>query len=293
MSFQAMSWALAQRCGAPGPKLVLLCLANYADEHGICWPSDTLLADEVEVSSRSVVKYRQTLRDRGLITWDQRRRADGSLSSNRYRLIMTRTPPEDPSGGGTEEPSGGGTEGSAPGTEGSAPGDEGSAPGDEGSAQQEEPVIDPAIEPRGGDSVSNPTSARDQDPPPDAHSAPTAPPGSHVEGTPPSPDPTADLPDIPPARCPDHIDTPGDVPPCRACADARRAHDAAVAAHERARAARTALIDRDRHTELQRQMLAAERTAYRPTKGHLRRLRRQHRADAGPQALADMEHADV
>jgi hypothetical protein len=287
MSFQAMSWALAQRCGAPGPKLVLLCLANYADEHGICWPSDTLLADEVEVSSRSVVKYRQTLRDRGLITWDQRRRADGSLSSNRYRLIMTRTPSEDPSGGGTEDPSGGGTEeSSGGGTEESSGGTAGASGGTAGASQQEEPVIDPVKEPGGGDLVSDLTSARDQDPPPDAHSTPTAPPGSHVEGTPPSPD-------IPPARCPDHIDTPGDVPPCRACADARRAHDAAVAAHERARAARTALIDRDRHTELQLQMLADEQAAYRPTKGHLRRLRRQHRADAGPQALADMEHADV
>jgi hypothetical protein len=133
----------------------------------------------------------------------------------------------------------------------------------------------------GGDVVSDPTSAReDRDTPPDAHSTPTAPPGSHVEGTPPGPD-------IPPARCPEHIDAQGDVPPCRACADARRAHDAAVTAHERARAARTARIDRDRHTVLQWQMLADERAAYRPTKGHLRRLVRQHRADAGSQALAD------
>jgi hypothetical protein len=280
MSFQAMSWALAQRCGAPGPKLVLLCLANYADEHGVCWPSDTLLADEVEVSSRSVVKYRQTLRDRGLITWDQRRRADGSLSSNRYRLIMTRTPSEDPSGGGTEESSGG--------TAGASGGTAGASGGTAGASQQEEPVIDPVKEPGGGDLVSDLTSAREdhRDTPPDARSTPTARPTSTVEETPPGPD-------IPPARCSQHIDTPGAVPPCRACADARRAHDAAVAAHERARVARKALIDRDRHTELQLQMLADEQAAYRPTKGHLRRLRRQHRADASPQALADMEHADV
>jgi hypothetical protein len=259
MSFQAMTWALEQQCGAPGPKLVLLCLANYADRHGACWPCIAEIADEAEMSLRSAKTHLATLKDLGLLDWEHRARPNGSRTSSMYQLAMPTSQSADSARANQSADSARG--------------------GCKICTGKRNQSFDPK-EPRGGDLVSNPTSARDQDPPPDARSTPPARTTSTVEGTPPSPD-------IPPARCPEHINTPGDVPPCRACADARRAHDAAVKAHERARAARTALIDRDRHTNLQRQMIAAERAAYRLTKGQLRRLVRQHQAAASPQALAD------
>jgi hypothetical protein len=39
MSVQAITWALSVKAGSPGAKAVLLALANYANEFGLCWPS--------------------------------------------------------------------------------------------------------------------------------------------------------------------------------------------------------------------------------------------------------------
>jgi hypothetical protein len=72
---------------------------------------------------------------------------------------------------------------------------------------------------------------------------------------------------IPPARCPDHIHAQGPVPPCRACADARRAHDAAVQARDRARAARDAALTRQRQADLRAAHAAAQRDTWVPPGG--------------------------
>jgi len=39
MSFQALAWAWEQRTGSAGRKAVLGALAQFADEHGVCYPS--------------------------------------------------------------------------------------------------------------------------------------------------------------------------------------------------------------------------------------------------------------
>jgi hypothetical protein len=53
MSIQAVAWAISQKVGSPTGKVLLICLANYADEHGICWPSQSTIAKETELSERS------------------------------------------------------------------------------------------------------------------------------------------------------------------------------------------------------------------------------------------------
>jgi hypothetical protein len=39
MSWQATAWGQRQTTGSSGRKALLLVLANYADDQGICWPS--------------------------------------------------------------------------------------------------------------------------------------------------------------------------------------------------------------------------------------------------------------
>jgi hypothetical protein len=251
-------WVLS--VGLSGAELaVYVALRSYADRHGEARPHVRTIATRAGVSERTAARAIATMRDKRLLRTTKVYGHNGATLGCDYHLRDV--PPDE-----ADTP----------------PPDEADTPPRRGCQGKGTHQRNTPKEPRGGDVVFDPTSAREdhQDPPPDARSTPPARPTSTVEETQPGPD-------IPPARCPEHINTPGDVPPCRACADARRAHDAAVKAHERARAARTALIDRDRHTNLQRQMIAAERAAYRPIKGQLRRLVRQHQAAASPQALAD------
>ncbi len=80
-----MNWAWRQQL-TPTAKLVLMSLADAADDHGVCWPSVHTIARKCCISSRTVRRVIQTLVDRGLLEAEQRYRPDGSSSSNRYRL---------------------------------------------------------------------------------------------------------------------------------------------------------------------------------------------------------------
>ena len=82
-----MNWAWHQGL-KPVPKLVLMALADAADDQGICWPSVATIAVKVGVSTRTVRRVMQTLIRRELLTAEQRHRSDGSCSSNRYRLSL-------------------------------------------------------------------------------------------------------------------------------------------------------------------------------------------------------------
>jgi len=82
-----MNWAWNQNL-APTPKLILMALADAADDHGTCWPSVPTVATKCSVSDRTVQRGMQTLIAGGLMIADQRYRKDGSCSSNRYRLLL-------------------------------------------------------------------------------------------------------------------------------------------------------------------------------------------------------------
>ena len=82
-----MNWAWHQAL-RPVPKLVLMALADAADDQGICWPSVATLASKVGVSTRTVRRVMQELISGKLLAAEQRYRSDGSCSSNRYRLSL-------------------------------------------------------------------------------------------------------------------------------------------------------------------------------------------------------------
>lgn len=89
MSFEAMCWANKQRPkGGPTSKLVLLILANRADETGVCWPSAERLATDCMVTRQTVMDHVTKLENEGYIVREPRFDADGGRTSNRYRLTM-------------------------------------------------------------------------------------------------------------------------------------------------------------------------------------------------------------
>jgi hypothetical protein len=82
-----MNWAWGQAL-TPTLKLVLMALADAADDQGVCWPSVSTLARKCTVSTRTVQRALRTLVDQNLLIAEPRHRRDGSSTSNRYRLRM-------------------------------------------------------------------------------------------------------------------------------------------------------------------------------------------------------------
>jgi hypothetical protein len=67
VSFQAVTWAITQRTGSPGAKSILWSIANYANENGVCWPSQSLIAQESEQSADTVQRKLPVLVELGLV----------------------------------------------------------------------------------------------------------------------------------------------------------------------------------------------------------------------------------
>lgn len=70
----------------PPVKLVLLLLANRADEHGECWPTQKRLALEANMSERSIRDHLKALEDAGYIDRDTKRLGHGMGSDTTYRF---------------------------------------------------------------------------------------------------------------------------------------------------------------------------------------------------------------
>lgn len=91
MSFQAM--AAAVDVDLPGnKKCLLMMMANYADEHGFCYPSVSTLALDAGVSERSVQNYLAEFAEKGIIEVHTRKTESGSTTSNLYRLMLHKAP---------------------------------------------------------------------------------------------------------------------------------------------------------------------------------------------------------
>jgi biotin operon repressor len=90
MSFTAISWAIKQRTGDRGSKLILILLANYSDDMGLCFPSQEHLALISHMSRRSVIRHIKTLNKKGLI--QIQRISNGKKVNNRYILPLTKVP---------------------------------------------------------------------------------------------------------------------------------------------------------------------------------------------------------
>ncbi|EIU1681411.1 helix-turn-helix domain-containing protein [Pseudomonas aeruginosa] len=88
MSIKAMNWAWEQSL-PPVPKLVLMALADNADDHGYCWPKMKTIAAKCSTSERTVQRTIKTLLAAGLLKKDARFDASGRQVSNGYTLALT------------------------------------------------------------------------------------------------------------------------------------------------------------------------------------------------------------
>ena len=69
MSVRLVANVLDYVHGIPhGAKLVLLCLADYADDQGKCWPSFQRLSDRCDMSRRHVIRVVADLEEWGLVS---------------------------------------------------------------------------------------------------------------------------------------------------------------------------------------------------------------------------------
>lgn len=86
MSINALMWAKRRKVSGPGAKLVLLLLADRAnDDTSTCWPSIALLAAEACMSERQVRRHIEEMAAGGLIAVEQRR---DDRRRNLYRLLI-------------------------------------------------------------------------------------------------------------------------------------------------------------------------------------------------------------
>jgi hypothetical protein len=80
-----MNWAWDQSL-APGPKLVLMALADASDDGGICWPRVATIAKKCSLSKRTVQRVLREFEVEGLLWVQAKYAADGSQRANTYRL---------------------------------------------------------------------------------------------------------------------------------------------------------------------------------------------------------------
>ena len=85
MSMTLMVQAMKAHVGNPARKLVLIKLADNANEKGECWPSYQHIADQCEMSRRSVMRHISELESQGFLTSFHRKGVNGN-SSNVYKL---------------------------------------------------------------------------------------------------------------------------------------------------------------------------------------------------------------
>jgi DNA-binding MarR family transcriptional regulator len=89
MSVQSMTWAINQRVGNATGKHVLMTVAYFADQNGVCTESQRLLSDRSEMALRSVARWLPRLEEMGFLTRRHQQRGDGSRTHDLITLKMT------------------------------------------------------------------------------------------------------------------------------------------------------------------------------------------------------------
>jgi hypothetical protein len=85
MSSECLFWAVKTKVGNPQRKLILIALADIANEKYKCWPSHQYLSDVAECSTRSVIRHLEVLQSDGLIEIESRSNKKGT-QSNMYTV---------------------------------------------------------------------------------------------------------------------------------------------------------------------------------------------------------------
>ncbi|WP_316527756.1 helix-turn-helix domain-containing protein [Escherichia coli] len=131
MSMNLMAKAMNIKVGNPLRKLVLIKLADNANDNGECWPSYQHVADQCEVSRSTVKSHIRALEEMGLLKREFRRK--GELNqSNVFYLTLDDAQQIQPESGGAGAARGGA--GAARGGAGAARGGAGAARGGAGAA---------------------------------------------------------------------------------------------------------------------------------------------------------------
>lgn len=89
MPFDSLNWAWSQNIPT-GPKFVLVCLADHADEAQSCYPSVARICRLTGLGESTVRRHLGWLEDHGYIRTSSRRRSDGTQTSNRFALLLDR-----------------------------------------------------------------------------------------------------------------------------------------------------------------------------------------------------------
>lgn len=101
MSVKAMSWAFGIDVD-PVKKVILLSLADCADDNGRCFPGYALLAEKSSVCTKTVKRNVKKLEDLGLVIKVNRRKGK-RYTSNEYHLQLDVTEPKTPINDGDTE----------------------------------------------------------------------------------------------------------------------------------------------------------------------------------------------
>lgn len=86
MSIKAIDWAFRQKCGTPAEKLVLLALADYANDNGECWPGQDHIAEKTDLVRETVLRLLRSLEKQSLVVSLRKKDASGRDLGKRYFL---------------------------------------------------------------------------------------------------------------------------------------------------------------------------------------------------------------
>ena len=107
MSIKAMSAVWEAAPVRQGAMLILLAMADYCDERGVCWPSVPNLAKKAHVSERHARRILRQLERKGLIRSEK---LTGRYEPNIYKILCGRddkmSPLNEKQGGHPEQPGG-------------------------------------------------------------------------------------------------------------------------------------------------------------------------------------------
>ncbi len=93
MSIKVMSWVWEQDL-PPLDKIVLMAIADHADDDGYAWPGMKRIAEKCSMEKRTVQRHVERLQEQQLLKVESRQRNDGSSSSNGYTVVMNGTKEE-------------------------------------------------------------------------------------------------------------------------------------------------------------------------------------------------------
>jgi hypothetical protein len=81
-----MAWAVKQSTGSPTCKLILLLLADRANDEGMCYPSIDTIARDCELGTATVKRNIKSLAEKGFLRIERRKSGNAYLH-NMYHLI--------------------------------------------------------------------------------------------------------------------------------------------------------------------------------------------------------------